>query len=58
MQDPKPENIKGAKTVSHHVEHRVDWGYVIGGVGVLVLAYVLFRIFDPGLQDDENSTFE
>ena len=52
MKDPKPENIRGAKTVTHSVEHRVDWGYVVGGLGLLVLAYVLYRMFGPTDEDE------
>jgi len=54
MQDPKPENIRGAKTVSHSVNHRVDWGYVVGGVGLLVLASVLHRLFTPSAGDEDE----
>lgn len=48
MQDPKPENIAGQKRVIHRVEHRIDWGYVAAGVGVLAVAYVLLRLFSGG----------
>jgi hypothetical protein len=59
MKDPKPENIIGEKSVSHRVEHRVDWGWVAGGVGLLALAFVLYRIFGPTADDAEDSaTFE
>jgi len=29
MNDPLPSNIVGEKTVSHTVEHRVRWDYVL-----------------------------
>jgi len=40
MDDPKPENVVGQKRVVHKVEHRIDWGYVAAGVGLLALAWI------------------
>jgi hypothetical protein len=54
MKDPKPENIRGTKQVVHKVEHRIDWGYVTLGIGVLVLAFVLYRLFSGGSPETED----
>lgn len=57
MRDPEPSNIAGKKTVSHSVEHSVDWGHVSLGIGLLVLAYVLAQVFrDAEDEDDESGT--
>lgn len=55
MRDPEPSNIAGKKTVSHSVEHSVDWGHVSLGIGLLVLAYVLAQVFTDE-DDDESDT--
>ena len=52
MQDPPAENIRGAKKVTHTVEHRVDWGHVALGIGLLLLAYTLRRMFEKSPDDD------
>jgi hypothetical protein len=54
MRDPEPSNIEGRKTVSHSVEHSVDWGHVSIGLGLLVLAYVLAKVFRDEDADDES----
>lgn len=54
MKDPKPENIAGQKRVIHRVEHRVDWGYVAAGVGALVVAYVLLRLFSDSSESEDG----
>lgn len=58
MQDPKPANISGSKTVTHSYSHRFDWGYVAAGVGMVALAYVLYKIFCSGSKDDEDGVFQ
>lgn len=57
MQDPLPENIEGSKRTVHRVEHQIHWGYVFGGLGLLVLAFVLYRVVDIDSEDDENADF-
>lgn len=54
MKDPRPENIGGQKRVVHKYEHRIDWGYVIAGVGGLAVAYVLFRLFADASDTDDD----
>lgn len=55
MHDPKPENVVGQKRVVHKVEHRIDWGYVAGGIGLLAVAWVGWRFFrDTGQDDDQE----
>lgn len=41
MKDPLPENIEGAKRVTHSVNHQINWGYALVGLAVIlvVLAY-------------------
>lgn len=58
MQDPKPENIAGSKQVVHKVEHRIDWGHVALGVGGMLLAYVLYRLFGTDRDDRESGDME
>lgn len=55
MQDPPAENITGSKRVAHTVEHRVDWGHVALGVGLLLLTYVLHRAFLKSSDDESGS---
>lgn len=57
MQDPKPANISGSKRVSHSYTHRIDWGYVAAGVGMVALAFVVYRVFGPKPEEDESATF-
>jgi len=54
MQDPQPENITGTKQVVHRVEHNIHWGYVAAGVGLLAVAFVLYRLLDLDGEDDES----
>jgi hypothetical protein len=54
MQDPKPENIAGQKRVVHRVEHRIDWGYVVAGVGLVAVAYVMYRLLVEGSESEED----
>jgi len=42
MQDPPKRNIRGEKT--HSVEWQVDVGQVAMGVGLLAVAYILYRL--------------
>ena len=39
MEDPKVENIAGAKT--HQVMHEVNWGIVVGSVTLLLVILYL-----------------
>lgn len=41
MNDPLPENITGEKSVSHVVEHRINWGHVALGVAGL---YAIWKV--------------
>lgn len=51
--EPKPENVDGTKVVKHSVSHRIDWGYVALGAGLLAVAWTGYRVFvDTG--DDES----
>jgi len=54
MQDPPAENIEGVKRVAHTVEHRIDWGHVMIGVGLLALALVFRRVFTPNEEDSRT----
>jgi len=54
MQDPKPENIEGTKRVAHTVEHRVDWGHVALGIGLLALVWLIHRHVDLDDEDDDE----
>jgi len=54
MQDPIQENIEGSKQVVHTYEHRIDWGYVIVGIAVLILAYAILRVFSDTKEDESD----
>jgi len=54
MQDPAPENITGEKQIVHKVEHRVNWGHVAVGIGLLTLALVAKRLVSESREDDEE----
>lgn len=43
MQDPHPENITGSKTVSHVVEHRINWGQVALGIALIYVVWAARR---------------
>jgi len=58
MDDPKPENVVGQKRVVHKVEHRIHWGYVAAGVGLLALAWMGWRLVDPDGADQERGVVE
>lgn len=53
MRDPPARNIDGEKVITHSVEHKVDWGHVALGVGILALAFIVHRAFLRGSEDDE-----
>lgn len=53
VREPPVENTYGAKSVSHTIEHRIDWGHVALGVGLLLLAYVLHRAWLSADDDEE-----
>lgn len=53
MRDPLPENIDGRKEYRHVFEHRIDWGQMTLGVGVLAAAYVAYRLFVDGESQDD-----
>lgn len=57
MNDPKPENITGEKWVGHTVEHKVDWGHVALGLGLLALVCLIWRVVDVDQDDDEDASF-
>ena len=52
--DPLAENIEGvvseSHTYSHEIHHKINWGYVALGVGVVAAFYVLHQY----LNDDET----
>jgi hypothetical protein len=48
MRDPLPENIDGRKEYRHAFEHRIDWGQLVLGGGVIAAAYVAYRAFVDG----------
>lgn len=54
MQDPPAENITGSKRVAHTVEHRVDWGHLALGIGLLALSYILYRRFSGSASDESD----
>ena len=54
MEDPIPENIDGSKVVTHSYEHRIDWGYVGLGVGLLAVAYVGYTVLATSESDDDE----
>lgn len=56
MDDPIPENIEGSKEVVHSYEHRIDWGYVALGAGLIAIAYVLFVLVDDDDDQEEMRT--
>jgi len=53
MPDPAPENIDGAKTVSysHKIHHKVNWGYVVLGLGLIALVLLAYSWYG---EDDEE----
>lgn len=55
MQDPKPENIEGSKRITHTVEHKVDWGHVALGLGLLALVWLISRHVDVESDGDDDS---
>lgn len=62
MNEPAPENITGEiverHTYSHEIQHRIPWGYVTLGVGLMALAWVLYRSWlsggQTGAEPDED----
>jgi hypothetical protein len=56
MQDPKPENIEGAKQVAHTVNHEINWGYVALGVAAVVIVLVLDAKLNTETAHPKNDT--
>jgi hypothetical protein len=54
MRDPPAENITGQKEVAHTVSHKVDWGHVALGIGLIALALVARRLFVSNGGKNEN----
>jgi len=55
MDDPLPENIEGAKRVTHRVEHSVNWGHVM--LGLAVVAVVLYLSGGDSSEGDGGVDF-
>lgn len=54
--EPLPENIEGyvVDTSTHSYEHRIPWGHVAVGIGLLALAYVAHQY----LNDSDETPAE
>ena len=53
---PYPENIDGSVSYSHEIHHKINWGYVAVGVGIL--AVVLFLREKTTESEDNGVTIE
>jgi hypothetical protein len=56
MDDPMPENIDGTKVERHTFEHRMPWGQIAIGVGLIALAYAIHKALDRDLDLDEDDS--
>ncbi|MCD2205311.1 hypothetical protein [Halobacterium sp. KA-6] len=52
--EPLPENIRGERLERHTFKHEINWGHVAGGVGLLVLAWVMYQWVVAGESDDDS----
>lgn len=56
--EPLPENIEGVvireRTSSHELHHRIPWGQVAIGLGLVALAYVVHQYLGGGDESDER----
>jgi hypothetical protein len=53
---PYPENIDGSVSYSHEIHHKINWGYVVIGVGVI--AVVLFLREKTTKSEDNGVTVQ
>jgi len=58
MNDPKPENITGQKTVSHVVEHTIRWDYALLAVAGIYAAWKVARMFGSAESDTQEAVQE
>jgi hypothetical protein len=54
MQDPKPENIMGEKSVTHSVEHKINWGHFALGFAVIYVVYKGSRFLASDSDSSED----
>lgn len=51
MKDPLPQNISGQKSVSHVVEHRVRWDYLVLGVAAVYAVWKVARALETASSE-------
>ena len=49
--EPQPENIEGTKRVVHKVEHGIEWHYVVAGLAVIAVAWLMYVWVVPKNED-------
>lgn len=52
--EPAPENVTGQKRVTHSVEHRINWGYMAIGLGLVM---VVLYLSGGDSSDDDGVDF-
>jgi hypothetical protein len=52
--EPKPENVTGEKVQKHVFKHRVDWGHVALGLGVIAVAWVAYQTLAESSPKNEE----
>lgn len=58
MQDPMPENIDGSKVERHVFKHSIEWGHVALGIGMVVVAVVVWRVASGESDEDDQDESE